>query len=107
MTLQATSISARTITRAGVSLEFEGTNCGTDIDECAEVPCMNRATCVESSTDSSRLLQGVHMFVYTGFRWRLVRKNFDECHSIPVGTTACVLTGSMDIPAPVLSFTEA
>jgi hypothetical protein len=77
---------------------FEGGNCDLDVDECASYPCLNGATCHDSTTDSENI--AAHAYECTcaaGWQGFNCASDIDECLSHPCANGATCVESSINI----------
>eukprot|EP01050_Picozoa_sp_SAG11_P014215 SAG11_NODE_1727_length_4368_cov_60.807683_4_plen_347_part_00 len=83
---------------------YGGASCEQDVDECWSQPCQNRATCVESGTDSSVAIFAFACLCDAGWEGFLCDEDVDECASIPCQAGGTCLESSVNVQVGVNLF---
>lgn len=69
--------------RCNCAIGWKGRNCDTDIDECISLPCMNGATCYDSTNRPSVNYGQLVCSCTPGFTGIHCQTDIDECQSLP------------------------
>jgi len=70
---------------------WSGVNCAQDVNECVSTPCMNGATCMDSTTDSKLKENLFNCICAPGWGGKMCHIDLDECASHPcLNAATCV-----------------